>query len=122
LREVSTSCSTIPFLRLGDGEPLVFIHGLGETKEGWNNQFEFANQYDLIIPDIRGHGENITTEKISIAQFANDIINLLTELQWMQSIMHKKIQHSDFVIVRNTGHISKLEQKKTCVSRLKREQ
>jgi pimeloyl-ACP methyl ester carboxylesterase len=78
--EVSYSCSEIPFLRLGVGEPLVFIHGLGEVKEGWNNQFEFADQYDLIIPDLRGHGEHITTEKISIPNFARDVISLLKEL------------------------------------------
>ncbi|MCL6573504.1 MAG: alpha/beta hydrolase [Bacillus sp. (in: Bacteria)] len=77
---VSKSHSEIPFLRFGVGEPLVFIHGLGEVKEGWNNQFEFADQYDLIIPDLRGHGEHITTEKISIPHFARDIISLLKEL------------------------------------------
>ncbi|WP_251028060.1 MULTISPECIES: alpha/beta fold hydrolase [unclassified Bacillus (in: firmicutes)] len=30
---------------------------------------------------------------------------------WMQLLMHKKIRHSEFVIIRNTGHIAKLEQK-----------
>jgi 3-oxoadipate enol-lactonase len=30
---------------------------------------------------------------------------------WMQLLMHKKIQHSEFVIIRNTAHIAKLEQK-----------
>ncbi|PGY11035.1 alpha/beta hydrolase [Bacillus sp. AFS031507] len=80
MSEVSISCSKIPYLRFGEGEPLVFIHGLGEVKEGWNNQFEFADQYDLIIPDLRGHGEYITNEKISIPHFARDIVNLLKEL------------------------------------------
>lgn len=80
MSEVSNRCSTIPFLRFGAGEPLVFIHGLGEVKEGWNNQFEFADQYDLIIPDLRGHGEHSTIEKISIPHFAQDIISLLTKL------------------------------------------
>ncbi|MEH7484358.1 alpha/beta hydrolase [Neobacillus drentensis] len=90
MSEESISCSKIPYLRFGEGEPLVFIHGLEEVKEGWNNQFEFADQYDLIIPDLRGHGEYITNEKISIPHFARD---------------------SEFVIIRNTGHIAKLEQK-----------
>ncbi|MEH7084229.1 alpha/beta hydrolase [Neobacillus drentensis] len=81
MSKVSFSCSEIPYLRFGVGEPLVFIHGLGEVKEGWNNQFEFADQYDLIIPDLRGHGEHITNEKISIPQFARDIITLLNDLQ-----------------------------------------
>ncbi|HEY2420605.1 MAG TPA: alpha/beta hydrolase [Neobacillus sp.] len=70
----------IPYLRFGEGEPLVLIHGLGEVKEGWSNQFEFANHYDLIIPDLPGHGEYHTNEKISIPNFALDIIRLLREL------------------------------------------
>lgn len=74
------SRSGIPFLRLGAGEPLILIHGLGEMKEGWNNQFELADQYDLIIPDLRGHGDHKNTEGISIHNFARDIIHLLKEL------------------------------------------
>jgi 3-oxoadipate enol-lactonase len=73
--------SGIPYLRMGAGEPLVFIHGLGEIKEGWSNQFDFANQYDLIIPDLRGHGEHLTTGEISIANFARDVISLLKGLE-----------------------------------------
>ena len=81
MEEKAKSCIGIPYLRFGVGEPLVFIHGLGEVKEGWGNQFEFADQYDLIIPDLRGHGEYLTNESISIPNFARDIICLLKELE-----------------------------------------
>ncbi len=75
-------CYGIPYLRLGAGEPLVFIHGLGEVKEGWANQFEFADQYDLIIPDLRGHGEYESPPgEISIHNFAKDVITLLKGLE-----------------------------------------
>ncbi|WP_040204624.1 alpha/beta fold hydrolase [Neobacillus jeddahensis] len=74
-------CSKIPYLRFGVGEPLVFIHGLGEVKEGWSNQFEFADQYDLIIPDLRGHGEYQSPGEISIKNFAIDVISLLKSLK-----------------------------------------
>jgi pimeloyl-ACP methyl ester carboxylesterase len=80
LSDLLTCCSEIPFLRLGQGEPLVFIHGLGEVKEGWYYQFELADQYDLIIPDLRGHGEYITPGEITIPNFAIDVINLLKRL------------------------------------------
>lgn len=70
----------IPYLRLGAGEPLVFIHGLGEVKEGWSNQFELADQYDLIIPDLRGHGEYQSPGEISIKNFARDVIALIKGL------------------------------------------
>ncbi|MCL6573503.1 MAG: alpha/beta hydrolase [Bacillus sp. (in: Bacteria)] len=69
-----------PYLRFGVGEALVFIHGLGEVKEGWANQFEFADQYDVIIPDLRGHGEYTMTDEISIKHFAYDVISLLKGL------------------------------------------
>jgi 3-oxoadipate enol-lactonase len=80
MRETINVCSNTPYLRLGEGEPLVLIHGLGEVKEGWNNQFELADQYELIIPDLRGHGEYVNPGEISINHFANDVINLLNEL------------------------------------------
>ncbi len=75
--ELYNVCSDIPYLRFGVGEPLVLIHGLGEIKEGWSNQFEFADQYDLIIPDLRGHGEYLSPGEISIENFADDVIRLL---------------------------------------------
>jgi pimeloyl-ACP methyl ester carboxylesterase len=81
LSEIFKSCFEIPFLRLGSGEPLVFIHGLGEVKEGWSNQFEFADQFDLIIPDLRGHGEYQSPGEISIKNFAHDVISLLKGLE-----------------------------------------
>jgi 3-oxoadipate enol-lactonase len=80
LSEINKSYSGIPYLRLGAGEPLVFIHGLGEVKEGWSNQFEFADQFDLIIPDLRGHGEYHSPGEISIQNFAHDVISLLKGL------------------------------------------
>ncbi|MCM3585878.1 alpha/beta hydrolase [Mesobacillus maritimus] len=69
----------MPYLHFGVGEPLVLIHGLGEIKEGWVNQFELADQYELFIPDLRGHGEHDLNKEISISLFATDIIQMLTE-------------------------------------------
>lgn len=57
--EIFHVCSGIPYLRFGTIEPLVFIHELGEVKEGWSKQFEFADQFDLIIPDLHGHNAKV---------------------------------------------------------------
>ncbi|HEY2421253.1 MAG TPA: alpha/beta hydrolase [Neobacillus sp.] len=80
MEKAKVSKSGIHYLHLGTGEPLVLIHGLGEVKEGWQNQFELADQYELIIPDLRGHGECTKTDGISIENFASDVIGLLKEL------------------------------------------
>ncbi|MEH7483327.1 alpha/beta hydrolase [Neobacillus drentensis] len=61
-----------PYLHFGKGEPLVLIHGLGEVKEGWEDQYELADQFELIIPDLRGHGACNKSDGISIRNFASD--------------------------------------------------
>ncbi|MGG1674326.1 alpha/beta fold hydrolase [Neobacillus sp. NRS-1170] len=80
MKKAKAVSKKMPFLRMGSGEPLVLLHGLSECKEGWFKQFELSKQYDLIIPDQRGHGENSTLEGISIENFARDVITLLDTL------------------------------------------
>lgn len=80
MKKSKVSKSGVPYLHFGNGEPLVLIHGLGEIKEGWHNQFELEDQYELIIPDLRGHGEYDVEDGISIENFAKDVIGLLKEL------------------------------------------
>lgn len=80
MEEAIVSKSGVPYLHFGSGEALVLIHGLGEDKEGWKNQFELADQFELIIPDLRGHGECTKTDGITIQNFASDVIGLLKEL------------------------------------------
>lgn len=79
MKKSKVSKAGIPYLHFGNGEPLMLIHGLGEVKEGWINQFELQDEFELIIPDLRGHGENDCFEEISIQNFASDIIGLLKE-------------------------------------------
>jgi 3-oxoadipate enol-lactonase len=67
----------------GDGQPLVFIHGLGSSGRDWEYQVEyFSMKYKVITMDLRGHGNS---EKpigpYSMTQFANDIAGLLKSLQ-----------------------------------------
>ncbi|WP_077210992.1 alpha/beta fold hydrolase [Bacillus dakarensis] len=81
MKETEEGKYIMPHIHMGSGEALVLIHGLGEIKEGWTRQFELASQFELIIPDLRGHGENKTYEGISVENFARDVLTLLKELQ-----------------------------------------
>lgn len=81
MKKAKISKLGVPYLHFGKGDPLVLIHGLGEVKEAWEYQYELADQYELIIPDLRGHGVCNKTEGISIINFALDIISLLEELK-----------------------------------------
>jgi pimeloyl-ACP methyl ester carboxylesterase len=41
----------------GEGQPLVFIHGLGSSSRDWGNQVQaFSKSYQVITYDLRGHG------------------------------------------------------------------
>jgi abhydrolase domain-containing protein 6 len=43
----------------GKGEVLLFLHGYGDSKEGWGEfPSAFKDRYRVIIPDLPGFGEN----------------------------------------------------------------
>ncbi|SDP59998.1 Pimeloyl-ACP methyl ester carboxylesterase [Mucilaginibacter sp. OK268] len=66
----------------GTGDVVVFIHGQPFNRSMWNYQSQVFNKTKrLIIPDLRGYGESVTTEPIVLLdELALDIIYLLNEL------------------------------------------
>ena len=43
----------------GEGQPLLFIHGLGSSTRDWEFQVqEFSKAYKVITFDLRGHGQS----------------------------------------------------------------
>jgi 3-oxoadipate enol-lactonase len=82
VKKAAVDANSMPYIRVGKGgETLVLIHGLGEIKESWARQFELADQFDLLIPDLRGHGDNPIMHGITIQNFAKDVLSLLEELK-----------------------------------------
>ena len=66
----------------GEGEALVFIHGLGSSTQDWERQLDyFSSRYQVILFDVRGHGQ---TDKppgpYSVPLFAQDLAGLLDTL------------------------------------------
>ncbi len=75
----------IAYKRFGEGKPILFIPGTGQTKEAWQptllSQLVETN-HTVIIFDNRGMGETtVGTQPFSIEQFANDTAGLLDALQ-----------------------------------------
>lgn len=64
---------------IGEGAPLLLIHGLGSSGDDWAFQREdFAREHRLILPDLRGSGRSAKPPgPYSIAQFAADLLALL---------------------------------------------
>ena len=66
----------------GSGEPLIMLHGNGESGEYFINQIEhFQSRYRVIAPDTRGHSRSPRGEApFTIAQFANDLYDFMQGL------------------------------------------
>lgn len=66
----------------GEGTPLVLLHGFTQTHADWYHLVDsLSPHYQLIIPDLRGHGQSTNpAHKFTCKQSAIDIYNLLDYL------------------------------------------
>ncbi len=69
------------YIEKGSGEPLIMLHGNGESKEYFEHQIPyFAKDYRVIAPDTRGHGETPKgTKPFKLWQFAEDLKDFMDE-------------------------------------------
>lgn len=67
----------------GQGSPLVLLHGFFGTNEFWDPYInEFAKEYRLIVPDLRGHGRSTNPgNEFTHRQVSLDIYALLDHLE-----------------------------------------
>lgn len=63
----------------GEGEALVFLHGLGAGTWTWEAQVNhFAQNYQVWVPELRGHGRSDKPQgPYSIELFAQDVVSFL---------------------------------------------
>lgn len=65
----------------GEGEPLILLHGNGESGEYFVHQIEFfAKKYRVLAPDTRGHGQSPRGEgAFNLAHFVEDLKDFMDE-------------------------------------------
>ena len=65
----------------GDGEPLVFAHGVGGNHAHWFNQIAyFSRHYQTIVFDHRGFGNSRDPGGPGRSRFVDDLKALLDHL------------------------------------------
>lgn len=76
---------------LGEGFPVVLVHGFGEDRHIWDEQAKFLSSFcRLIIPDLPGSGDSVTTlekEASQIEFYADCLYELLKAEQVSTCIM-----------------------------------
>lgn len=67
---------------VGEGTPLLFVHGLGSSSRDWEEQVDFfANRYKVIVFDVRGNGKSgKPAGPYSIPLFTKDTSKMLKAL------------------------------------------
>ncbi len=68
----------------GEGPALLLVHGFGGAKEDFFDQIDdLARDHQVLVPDLRGHGESDGPEdeaRYSFDRFAADLVNILDHL------------------------------------------
>lgn len=69
--------------RSGRGDPLLLLHGGGGAGVNWRVIFDSApHGYELIVPDLRGHGRSTNTGlAVTFRQLASDVLGLMDRLR-----------------------------------------
>ena len=72
----------IVYEEIGQGPPLVLVHGHPFDRSMWRDQVRaFSPHYRVITPDLRGYGETtVIPGTTSLEEFARDIAGLLDHL------------------------------------------
>lgn len=79
---------SVSYVDLGDGLPVVFLHGFPFNKSMWKDQHNLAKQnFRVIAPDLRGFGNSQDDSDLSINLFADDLLALMNELHLDQVVL-----------------------------------
>ena len=78
----SDKFNTSYFLKkTNDTIPIVFIHGVGLTKEIWQPQIDFFKDNNLLTYDLIGHGDTpLEKTQLNFKDFTEQLLNLIDEL------------------------------------------
>lgn len=71
------------FRTIGEGTPLIILHGLWGASENWLPIAHILeNKFRVILPDARNHGKSPHDEEMNYEVMSNDIIELIEDLHF----------------------------------------
>ena len=77
-KELTYQGKKIFYRLVGEGNPVVLIHGFWETSHVWENQIEFLkDKFRLIVPDLPGSGKSEMIDDMSIEGMAEVIKKII---------------------------------------------
>jgi len=81
--KVDSFGSSYSLHKINEKNPIVFIHGVGLTKEIWEPQINFFKDYNILTYDLLGHGNTpLKKSKVSFEDFSKQLVKLINELNF----------------------------------------
>ena len=82
MSEPRKSSGGTSYLDLGDGEPIILIHGVGMNADSWGPQIEaLAREYRVIALDLLGHGGSAPPPAgAALSDYVSQVRRLLDDL------------------------------------------
>ena len=79
----------ISYEKIGEGEPLILLHGNGETHEIFEEAAEqLAKRYTVYLPDTRGHGRSGKVSEYHYEDMARDVYCFIKVLGLEKPILY----------------------------------
>lgn len=74
--------NTIHYSSVGEGPPVVLVHGLGGSSNVWHGVTQSLRQHHHVISlDLRGHGRSAGKGEFTVEKWAKDVGKLITHLE-----------------------------------------
>ena len=81
LNKVDSSGTCYALNKVNEKSLIVFIHGVGLSKEIWEPQINFFKNYNTLVYDLLGHGKTpLKKSKVSFEDFTKQLVRLVKEL------------------------------------------
>jgi pimeloyl-ACP methyl ester carboxylesterase len=69
------------YARMGEGEPLIILHGLFGSSKNWQSLSKvFAKHFDVLTLDLRNHGDSFHSDVMDYPVMVDDVHELLSHL------------------------------------------
>ena len=87
-RTLMVNDHAIRYQVIGEGSPVMLVHGFGEDQSVWENQVPVLQRhFRVILPDLPGSGESALTDDVSMEGMAKVLKAILDELAIESCIM-----------------------------------
>ena len=83
----------------GEGPPVLCVHGFPLSSTLWEPLVEaLQDDYRVIVPDLRGYGQNEPDMELSMRRFAEDLAALLDELDVTEPVVMVGLSMGGYIL------------------------